>query len=110
MSKVNWQQVGTDVETAVKNVLGGAWQNVSGSAGPQIQALASVAQNIEKKYENNKLSEDEYKSLRAMQKNALEGILSSDRAIGIVVAEQAADAAWTVVSSALLKGAGIPFA
>ena len=110
MPAVNWKQVGTDVEAAVQNVLGGAWQDVSGAAGPQIQAMIAVAQTIEAKYASKQLSQDEYNSLRSMQKNALEGILSSYEAVGILVAEQAADAAWKVVSTALLRAAGIPFA
>jgi hypothetical protein len=106
---INWQQVGADVKSAVIKVLGNSWQTVSGAAGPQVEAMVSVGANIEQSYNAHTLSETEYKSLRSMQKNALEGILSSYEAVGIVVAEQAADAAWSVISQALLK-AGLAFA
>jgi hypothetical protein len=106
---INWQHVGTDVKNAVIKVLGNSWQTVSGAAGPQVEAMISVGQNIEQSYNAHTLSEAEYKSLRSMQKNALEGILSAYEAVGIVVAEQAADAAWGVISQALLKG-GLAFA
>jgi hypothetical protein len=106
---INWQQVGTDVKSAVMKVLGNSWQTVSGAAGPQLEAMISVGQNIEQSFNAHNLTELEYKSLRSMQKNALEGILSSFEAVGIVVAEQAADAAWSVISQALLKG-GLAFA
>jgi len=106
---VDWQQVATDVKSAVLNVLGNSWQTVSTTAGPQIEAMISIGQSIEQSYNAHRLTEPEYKSLRSMQKNALEGILSSYEAVGIVVAEQAAQAAWDVVSGALLK-AGVAFA
>ncbi len=106
---VDWGQVGTDVESAVMKVLGSSWQTVATGARPQLQAMISIGQHIETSYAAHKLTEAEYKSLRAMQKRALEGILSTYEAIGIVVAEQAADAAWNVVSAALLK-AGVAFA
>lgn len=106
---VDWQQVATDVKNAVLKVLGNSWQTVSSAAGPQLEAMVSIGQNVEQSYNAHRLSEVEYKSLRSMEKNALEGILSSYEAVGIVVAEQAADAAWNVIAQALLK-AGIAFA
>jgi len=110
MPKINWTQVASGVEAAVKGVLGTAWQTVSAAAGPQIQAMISVAQSIETDYANNRLTPAEYQSLKSMQKNALEGILSGYEAIGIVVAEQAAAAAWDVIATALKTAAGIAFA
>jgi hypothetical protein len=106
---IDWQQVGTGVKNAVMQVLGNSWQTVSSAAGPQLEAMVSVGESIEQSYNAHALTEPEYQSLRSMQKNALEGILSSYEAIGIVVAEQAADAAWNVISQALLK-AGVAFA
>jgi hypothetical protein len=106
---IDWQQVATGVKKAVLQVLGNSWQTVSSAAGPQLEAMASVGESIEQSYNAHTLTVEEYQSLRSMQKNALEGILSSYEAIGIVVAEQAAAAAWNVISQALLK-AGVAFA
>jgi hypothetical protein len=106
---IDWGQVGTQVKSAVMNVLGKSWKTVSGAAGPQLEAMVSVGKNIEQEFIAHSLTQDEYNSLRSMQKNALEGILSSYEAVGIITAEQAADAAWGVVAQAL-KGAGIAFA
>lgn len=110
MANINWTQVGADVEQAVMSVLGANWQTVSSSADVQLQAMIAIGQNIERDYAAGNLDQDEYNSLRSMQKNALEGILSGYDAIGIVVAEQAAAAAWGVVANALSKLGGIPFA
>lgn len=110
MPKINWQQVGTDMEAAVKGVLGANWQTVSGAAAPQLQAMVGIGQSIEQSYAAKSITADEYQSLQSMAKNALKGILSSYAAVGIVVAEQAAAAAWTVVATALGTAAGIPFA
>jgi len=106
---IDWTQVGKDIEAAVINVLKGSWSTVSTAAGPQIQAMISIGQSIEQSQNQGRLTPLEYNTLRSAQKNALEGILSSYAAVGIVVAEQAADAAWSVVSQALLK-AGVAFA
>lgn len=106
---IDWRQVAAEVESAVAKVVGSSWKTVSSTAGPQLQAMVVIGQNIERSYSAQQLTAAEYKSLRSMEKNALEGILSSYEAVGIVVAEQAADAAWNVVAQALLK-AGIPFA
>jgi len=109
MPNINWGQVGNDVKTAVSGVLGSSWNIVSSAAGPQIQAMINIAQMIEQSYSQGNLTKDEYDTLRSNQKNALEGVLSSYAAVGIVVAEQAADAAWAVVSRALQSGAGVAF-
>jgi len=106
---IDWTQVGKDIEAAVINVLKGSWSTVSTAAGPQIQAMISIGQSIEQSQNQGRLTPLEYNTLRSAQKNALEGILSSYEAIGIVVAEQAAAAAWGVISQALLK-AGVAFA
>jgi len=106
---IDWTQVGKDIEAAVINVLKGSWSTVSTAAGPQIQAMISIGQSIEQSQNQGRLTPLEYNTLRSAQKNALEGILSSYDAIGIVVAEQAAAAAWGVISQALLK-AGVAFA
>jgi hypothetical protein len=106
---INWQQVGSDVEKAVAHVLGASWQRIASTAGPQLEAMVKIGKRIEQDHEAKRITEREYKMLRSMQKNALEGILSAYEAIGIVAAEEAADAAWRVVASALLK-AGLAFA
>jgi hypothetical protein len=106
---IDWQQVGSGVRSAVMEVLTSSWKTVSAAAGPQLEAMVSIGRSIEQSHTAGTLSQGEYESLRSMEKNALEGILSSYEAVGIVVAEQAADAAWNVISQALLK-AGVAFA
>jgi hypothetical protein len=107
---IDWNQVGKDVEAAVMNVLKGSWGTVSTAAGPQIQAMIAIGQSIEQSNSQGRLTPLEYDTLKAMQKRAFAGILHSYEAVGIVIAEQAADAAWNVISQALIKGAGIAFA
>jgi hypothetical protein len=66
--------------------------------------MVSIGQGIEQSRNAGKLTELEYNSLQSKQKNALEGILSSYEAVGIVVAQQAAEAAWNVITQALVTG------
>ena len=107
---VDWTEVGKAVEAAVAQVLAGSWSSVSIAAGVQLQAMISIGQSIEQSQNQGRLTPLEYNTLRSAHTNALEGILSGYEAIGIVVAEQAADAAWNVISQALMKGAGVAFA
>ena len=71
--------------------------------------MIAIGQSIEQSHNEGSLTALEYNTLRSAQKNALEGILSAYEAVGIVAAEQAADAAWNILSRALIKGAGIAF-
>jgi hypothetical protein len=104
---IDWTQVSKNIEAAVVDVIKGNWSTVSAAAGPQIQAMISIGQSIEQSHNQGNLTPLEYNILRSAQKNALEGILTSYEAISIVVAEQAADAAWNVISQALIKGARV---
>jgi hypothetical protein len=103
---IDWNQVATDALNAAKKVVGTAWTNVATPAGAQITAMVSIGQEIEKSFNAGTITQDEYSMLKSMQKNALEGILAGYKAIGIVVAEQAAAAAWDVVATALGSLAG----
>jgi hypothetical protein len=104
LSAINWGQVGNDVRTAVMNVLGGAWGTASRAAVPQIEAMITIGQDIARDAGSGALTQSEYDSLKSMEKNALEGILSAYEAVGIVAAEQAATAAWNVLANALRAG------
>jgi hypothetical protein len=107
---IDWTQVGSDVQKAVVGVLGANWQTVKTGASAQITALLMVGQSIETDAAAGTITELEYKSLKASQETALSGILHSYEAIGIVVAQQAAAAAWNVVCAAISKAYALPFA
>ena len=96
---INWANVGSSAEQAVAAVVGADWGVVAPAAKAQIAALVQTAQAIEADKDN--MSAAEYDGLRISQQRALEGVLSAYAAISIVVAEQAAAAAWNVVSQAL---------
>jgi len=96
---IDWSNVGRSVEQAVAGVVG-ADLSILGPAGrAQLTALVETAQAIE--VDRDSMSAAEYNGLRLSQQRALEGVLSASAAISIVVAEQAAAAAWNVVSQAL---------
>ena len=105
----DWDTTLSDSLAAAEAVLSGAWGLVQTAATPQIGAMIQIAQQMETDYLATppRLTEDEYQQAKSLQKNALEGILSGYEAIGIVAAEQAADAAWAVIETALK--ASIPF-
>lgn len=110
MHMTDWATVEKQAVDAAATVLTGAWDRVSKTAVTQIEAMTKIAARMEADYAEQPpaLSESEYQSVRSAQKNALEGILSAYEGIGILAAEQAADAAWAVLEKALV--ASIPFA
>ncbi|MBV8188045.1 MAG: hypothetical protein JOY64_29870 [Alphaproteobacteria bacterium] len=103
---IDWNKVATDALDAAKNVVGAEWSNVATPAGQQVTALVAIGQQIETDFAAGKMDQSQYSMLKAMQKNAISGVLSAYTGIGIVVAEQAAAAAWNVVATALGSLAG----
>jgi hypothetical protein len=98
---VDWNTVGKQVEQALSKVLGGAWQNASAGASAQITALVTAGASIEQNKDTMKQAE--YDSLKIMQQRAMDGVLQAYESIGIDTAEQAAAAAWAIVTGALLS-------
>jgi hypothetical protein len=96
---IDWSNVGSAVEQSVASVVGADWAVVAPAAKAQLTALVETAQAIEA--DRDQMSAAEYNGLRLSQQRALEGVLASYAAISIVVAEQAAAAAWSVVAQAL---------
>jgi hypothetical protein len=96
---MDWLTVGSSVEQVVASVVGADWGVVAPAAKAQLSALVQTAQAIDADKDN--MSAAEYNGLRLSQQRALEGVLSAYAAISIVVAEQAAAAAWDVVAQAL---------
>jgi len=106
---IDWGQVEKDAEAAVAGVLANDWQTVKTAASAQLTALIQVAQSIEQQAQAKSITQAEYESLKLGQQRALSGILHSYAAIGIVIAEQAAAAAWDVVAQALRTAYKLPF-
>jgi hypothetical protein len=106
----DWTATAESAIDAASSVLGGAWANAATAGKAQIVAMAQVAAQTELDYASDppRLTQDEYESLKAAQITALKGILSAYEGIGILAAQQAADAAWGVIQTALK--ASIPFA
>jgi hypothetical protein len=103
----DWNQVANDAIAAATGVLDEDWPIVSAGATAQIKTLISVAADAETSAEETPpgITPDEYASLKLSQQRALEGILTTYKAIGIVVAEQAAAAVWNVVETAFSAAA-----
>ena len=101
---VDWSKLQSNIEISIANVIGADWQTIQSGVYPQIAALVMAARTIDS--DREQMSELEYQSLKLSQQRALEGVLQSYAAITIVVADQAAAAAWSVVEDAVGKVAG----
>ena len=95
----DWSAVLTDAINAAKAVLAGKWPLVQKLATTQVTALVENAKTIEDN--KSSMTADEYETTKRIQQNALAGVLTGVEAIGIVTAEQVADAVWNVIVSAL---------
>ncbi len=106
----DWAATASEALDAAEKVLAVSWERVAGPATAQIEAIAKIAAKMELEYAADpaSLSPDDYQSLRSVEMNALKGIFSAYQGIGILAAEQAADAAWAVFATALKMS--IPFA
>jgi|SRR5580693_4866933 hypothetical protein len=103
----DWSIVATNALKAAENVIGAAWPAVASSASAQVAALVATAKYIE---DNEAvMTQLEYETARLNQQRALEGVLSGYAAITIVMAQQAAEAAWNVVLAALKTATSLPF-
>jgi hypothetical protein len=98
--------LGQAVEAATA-VTGQKWPAISRAATQQISLLVANAAFIEENVQN--MTELEYKLVTKNQERAFEGVLTGFEAISIVVAEQAYQAAWGVISGALRTATGLPF-
>jgi hypothetical protein len=96
---INWTTVETQLEQAVKGVVGGAWQNASVGASAQFAAIIAVGKQIEA--DRNSMQQAEYDSLKLMQQRALDGVLQTYAGISLDIAQQAAAAVWNVLVNAI---------
>jgi hypothetical protein len=96
---INWTNVLNQVEQAVGGVIGAAWQNASAGASTQFAAIIAAGQKIEQN--KNAMQQAEHDSLKLMQQRALDGVLQTYVGISLDVAQQAAAAAWSVITQAL---------
>jgi hypothetical protein len=96
---IDWAQTLNQSIAAAQGVLAGKWPLVQQAATTQITALIENAKFIEANKDD--MTADEYELVKRVQKRALAGVLAGFEAIGIVAAEQAAEAAWNVAAAAL---------
>ena len=107
MTQANWNSVLGQAVDAAKAVIGEKWSLVSRSATQQVSLLIANAAFIEENA--SEMTELEFKLVIKNQQRAFESVLTGFEAISIVVAEQAFEAAWGVISGALKTATGLPF-
>jgi hypothetical protein len=96
-----------DALKAAAEVLGEKFALVRTAATAQVTALVANAADIEANQAS--MTKAEYEMVKRIQTRALAGVLAGYEAIGIVAAEQAAEAAWNVVAAALREATGLAF-
>ncbi len=104
MPATDWSTVFQQATAAAASSLGATWNTVSQTAGHSVQMLVDTGAYIE--LNKASLSTDDCNLLASNQALAMKNVLLGYEAIGIVAAEQAVDAAWGVVSSALQASIG----
>ncbi len=94
--------------SAAVGVIGGKWNRVKAYAAPEFLKIAHTLAGIEAAKLNGEITEQEAHILLDMQKNASRSVLIASETMGIVVAEQAINAALAVVRDAVNKLIGWP--
>jgi hypothetical protein len=107
MPTVDWGSVLVGALSAAEDVLTDKWPLARRAATAQMAALVENAKGIED--DKAAMTPDEYELVKRIQKRAFAGVLAGFEAIGIVAAEQAAEAAWNVVADALRTATGLAF-
>jgi hypothetical protein len=107
MSQVSWEAVLGEAVDAAKGAIGEKWPLISRAASQQISLLIANAKFIEQNA--GEMTELEYKLVTKNQQRAFESVLTGFEAISIVLAEQAFQAAWSVIAGALKTATGLPF-
>lgn len=96
---INWNNVGTQILQTVVNVVHGAWTTVTPAIDAQLQRLVAAGQRIETEHEI--MQQAEYDDLKQTLSSTLQFTLLVSEGIGLVVAQQAAAAAWNTLVSAI---------
>ena len=104
MPATDWTTVFQQATAAAATSLGASWNSVSQTAEHSVQMLVDTGAYIE--LNKPSLSTDDCNLLVSNQALAMKNVLLGYEAIGIAAAEQAVDAAWGVVSSALQTSIG----
>ena len=99
----DWNAVLTQALAAAEESLAGNWGTVAPAASHSISLLIQTGQYIS---DHPELSEPVRKMLADNQKLAMKGVLLGYEDIGILAAEQAVAAAWSVVSQAITTAIG----
>lgn len=103
---MNLDQLAAAMLAAIKNVLAGSWQNVATLAAGEAQKLGQTLIAIESMAAQGTITKDQADILLDMQRHATRAVLLSIEGIGILLAEQAIDAALNAVGSAVNKAVG----
>jgi hypothetical protein len=99
----NWTTIVHDMIAAVEGVLGKAWPTAANGAIAGVKALSTIAQEIESSQD---LAFDEKKQLMSEYKQSLKNTLTAYESISAAIAQNAVNAAVTVLIKAAPALAG----
>jgi hypothetical protein len=98
---IDWDQVARQALAAAANVIGTQWPIVEAATSQQMAAWVQLAKDVEAAAHNHQITRNDYEFQKLGQQRALEILLSSYETISLIIAQQAALAAWAVVEAAL---------
>jgi hypothetical protein len=103
---LNIGQLVDAVVTAVKPILGKAWDDVESYVKTEAAKLALTLAHIEELNATGKISPAEATALVNMQKNAMQAVLLTAEGIGLVAAQSAINAAIGAIRTVVNKALG----
>jgi hypothetical protein len=107
MSNINVDAVAGEAAQKIIQVLSGAGKNVAGYAQAEAKKLATSAAEIAALRASGQITDEEARLHLDIQKHASRAVLMAIQGISILAAEEAINAALTIIGTALNKATGL---
>jgi transposase len=107
MSGIDIDAVASEAANEIVKVLTGAGKNIAGYAQSEAKKLVTSAAEIAQLRLSGQIDDEEARLHLEIQKNASRAVLMAIEGISIIAAEQAINAALTVVGNALKTATGL---
>jgi hypothetical protein len=107
MAIIDINEVGSEAAEKIIEVLTGAAKNIAGYAEAEGKKLAMSAAEIAALRLSNQIDDEEMKLHLDIQKHASRAVLMAIAGVSIIAAEQAINAALTIIGTAIKTATGL---
>ena len=109
MSGIDVKALGSDVATAITDIIVNAGRDIANYAAAEGRKFATSAVEIAKLRLTGEISDEEARLHMQIQKSASRAVLMAIEGVSIIAAEQAINAALQIVGKAIKTATGLTF-